>query len=233
MTQEQVRFYRYPQEKALEKFLAILYPHLPISNGVYNRIRAPVNLPSRHCLFAATFPLDSPSLPEIYTILFADRSRHDESQIWTFNSLNTAPTPLSAAQREVMNAHVAASIIFLKNIQIPEAPGWPFQPTLKYACVHERMAAELLHIGDARDAVTRRTKWNLWVVDTSAVAGISKGMKPLPDGFSLGRVPAEQVCMSSEKQHVQVLFGSLVRACFAISCDERRSRINSCPRSKL
>jgi hypothetical protein len=47
MEQDQVQFYRYAQEKALAVFLPILHPHLPISNGVYNRIKAPVNLPSR------------------------------------------------------------------------------------------------------------------------------------------------------------------------------------------
>lgn len=193
MAQDQVELYRYSQEAALATFLPILKPHLPISNGIYNRIRSPVNLPSRHCLFAATFPPSASSTPENYTIIFADRSRHAESQIWIFNPLQTIPGPLSLAQRQVLNAHVTASILFLKNISIPEAPGWPFHPHLKFSCVHEKLVAELVPIGEAKDAVRRNTIWNLWVVDTSSVSSLSKTTKALPEGYSIGRVPADQI----------------------------------------
>lgn len=193
MAQDQLQFFRYSQESALATFLPILKPHLPISNGIYNRIRSPVNLPSRHCLFAATFPPNVSPTPEHYTILFADRSRHAESQIWMFNPLQTIPGPLTPAQKQLLNTHVTASILFLKDVSIPEAPGWPFHPHLKFSCVHENIVAELVSIGHAKDAVRRNTVWNLWVVDTSSVTSLSETTKPLPDRYSIGRVPADQI----------------------------------------
>lgn len=85
------KFYAHPQSNALSAFLPLLKPHLPISNPLYVRLQAPHNTPSRHCLFAATFPPQTSDktieVPEVYTILFADRSRHSESQIWLFNPL--------------------------------------------------------------------------------------------------------------------------------------------------
>jgi ribosomal protein S18 acetylase RimI-like enzyme len=108
--------------------------------------------------------------------------------------MNMISGPLSQDQRELMSAHVRASVLFLKHISIPEAPGWPFQPDLKYSCVHEKIAVELLAIGVANDALSRHTIWNLWVVDTSSVTtSISKPLEPLPEGYSICRVPANQI----------------------------------------
>lgn len=191
MAQDSVQFYRYSQEAALAVFLPLLEPHFPISNGTYNRIRSPVNLPSRHCLFAATFPPDTAYIPNDYTVLFADRSRHDESQIWMFNPLNNSPVPLSHPQKELLNTHVLASILFLKDISIPEAPGWPFKSILKFSCIHQNLANEFVAIGEAKDAIPRHTEWNLWVIQTQSIDSIST--RPLPDNYSIGRVPASQI----------------------------------------
>ena len=126
MAEESLRFYIHPQSEALSTLLPILKPHLPFSNGLYNRMRAPHNLPSRHCLFAATFA--PPSAPgstanprEDYTILFADRSRHSESQIWIFNPLITKPSPLSAAQQSLLAAHLTTTILFLRETKNPRS----------------------------------------------------------------------------------------------------------------
>lgn len=187
-----IQFYSHPQDGALATFLPILHPHLPISNPLYNRLLAPHNLPSRHCIFAATFPPNAtPEIPEVYTILFADRSRHLESQIWIFNPLITLPTPLSSEHQYLLTQHLETIIHFLKGVQIPEAPGWPFSPVLKFGCLHETIGSALLSIGNAKDAVPRCTTWNSWFVDTSAVSKREK--RTLPDGFQVSRVPDDQL----------------------------------------
>jgi GNAT superfamily N-acetyltransferase len=54
--------------------------------------------------------------------------------------------------------------------------------------VHEKLAAALLAVGGARDAVPRMTRWNLWLTKTTIVP-----QRALPEGFSIGRVPADQI----------------------------------------
>src|SRR6266536_1208646 len=161
MAKVSVQFYRYPQEMALSTFPPILHSHLPHSNPLYNRILAPHNTPPRHCLFAATFPPDSSTQPpETYTIIFSDRSRHSESQIWTFNPLITHSS-LSPTQEELLTEHMQACVLFLKNTHIPEAPGWPFSPLLKYACLHSHMYSSLVKLTQPKDAMPYMTEWNL------------------------------------------------------------------------
>ncbi|KAH7321491.1 hypothetical protein BKA65DRAFT_512293 [Rhexocercosporidium sp. MPI-PUGE-AT-0058] len=193
MEESPIRFYAHPQETALAEFLPLLHPHLPNSNPLFNRLIAPHNTLSRHCIFAATFPpnMETTQIPEAYTILFADRSRHLESQIWIFNSLVMLPSPLSAINQELLEKHLEATIQYLKGIQIPEAPGWPFSPILKFACLHETIASTLISIGIAKGAIRRQTIWNLWFVKTSLVSELER--QALPEGFSLTRVPDEQV----------------------------------------
>ncbi|KAE8444411.1 hypothetical protein EG329_000611 [Mollisiaceae sp. DMI_Dod_QoI] len=190
--EEPVRYFRWPQDQALETFLTILHPHLPYSNPLYNRMKAPHNVPTRHCLFAATFAPGTTTVPQIYTIIFADRSRHEESQIWVFNSIATSK-PLSTSQQEILRVHTNAAIYFLKGLAIPEAPRWPFSPILKFACLHEHMTSALLGIGDARDAVPRQTHWNLWLVKTSTISSLPEAKKTLPEGFTVTRVPDDQL----------------------------------------
>ncbi|KAH6715246.1 hypothetical protein BKA61DRAFT_349092 [Leptodontidium sp. MPI-SDFR-AT-0119] len=193
MEETPIQFHAHPQETALKVFLPLLHEHLPTSNPLFNRLIAPHNIPSRHCLFAATFSAntDTAQIPEIYTILFADRSRHLESQIWIYNPLITQPSQLSITNQKILKEHLEATIHFLKDIQIPEAPGWPFSPILKFACLHEMIASTLLSIGNAKAAVRRQTIWNLWFVETLPVSKLEK--KVLLEGFSLTRVPDEQL----------------------------------------
>jgi GNAT superfamily N-acetyltransferase len=191
MVEHQVQFFLHPQETAISSFLPVLFPYLPHSNPLYNRLSAPHNLPSRHCIFAATFP-PSTSPPETYTIIFADRSRHLESQIWIFNPLITHPS-LSTIQEQELKAHLEASIYFLKNTAIFEAPGWPFSPILKYACLHEHISSALVSIGEAKDALPRITRWNLWILSTSNVSSSSREGRGLPKGFTVAQVPEDQL----------------------------------------
>ncbi|KAF8859598.1 hypothetical protein BDZ45DRAFT_714006 [Acephala macrosclerotiorum] len=187
------QFFRWTQEDALQVFPPILHPHLPYSNPLYNRMKAPHNVPSRHCLFAATFPSGTTTIPEIYTIVFADRSRHQESQIWTFNSLNATTEPMSASEKSTLITHVEATIHFVKEISIPEAPGWPFSPILKFACQHEHWTSTLQEIGKARDAVPRQTHWNEWLMKTSTISSLPPARKTLPEGYTVTRVPDDQL----------------------------------------
>lgn len=153
-----LRFYPYPQDLAVTTFLPILEPYLPFSNPLFNRLQAPHNIPSRHCLwvpvfpaisfncyfedgtlkwllestwtaptyqtnnrFAATFSPPTPDVPvpEVYTILFADRSRHSESQIWVFNPL-VKTSVLLPEDQEILGNHVIEMLKFLKGCEIPE-----------------------------------------------------------------------------------------------------------------
>ncbi|KAF4625801.1 hypothetical protein G7Y89_g12365 [Cudoniella acicularis] len=203
------QFYRYSQETAVSVFLPILQPYLPHSNSLFNRITAPHNLPSRHCFFGATFspPLPilssdpgtgTPPLPEIWTIVFADRSRHAESQIWMFNPLITNSNPLTSEEQNLLSLHTKATVQFLKNTPIPEAPGWPFKPILKFGCLHERITASLTKLCEPTGACPYVTHWRLWNVSTSAISSNSqmegqRERRTLPEGYSIARVPDDQI----------------------------------------
>jgi len=196
MVEDNPRFYVYPQTDAISTFLPILEPYLPFSNSLYNRIRAPHNLPSRHCLFAATFPPSTvgskPEVAENYTILFADRSRHSESQIWIFNPFIAEPSPLSTTHQVLLTSHLTAAILYLKGTKIPEAPGWPFSPILRFASLHEYFTSTLQRIAE-NNAFVRATYWNSWIISTFAVSLTSKKRRALPEGFTAARVPEDQL----------------------------------------
>jgi GNAT superfamily N-acetyltransferase len=99
----------------------------------------------------------------------------------------------STAQKETLYAHLEASIYFFKNTPVPEAPGWPFSPILKYGCVHEYIGSTLSSIGEAKDAVTRISRWNQWIVPTSNTSSSSKERRALPGGYIVARVPEDQL----------------------------------------
>ncbi|KAH6684325.1 hypothetical protein B0J14DRAFT_9788 [Halenospora varia] len=198
-------FYRYAQNTALAVFLPILTPYLPYSNCIYNRASAPQNHSSRHCLFASTIPLPSthpqnddstpstPSTPENFTMLFTDRSRHNESQIWIFNPLIEVERPLTNEENQLLLAHVKAAILFIKNTEIPEAPGWPFDPILRFSTIHERIAGVIHELCDPSDAIPRETKWNHWNVSTKDFDSNCERRRPLPPGYTVTRLPDDQI----------------------------------------
>lgn len=191
------QFYVHEQSAALQTFLPLLHHHLPYSNPLYNRLRAPHNIASRLCIFAATFPPPSPestpSVSEVYTILFADRSRYEESQIWIFNPIITHSAPLSQPQQDALTSHLVSVILFLKGISIPEALGWPFSPLLRFACLHEAFTRTLENITRPRDAMPYITRWNTWIISTLASSSSVRESRQLPDGFKVGRVLEDQL----------------------------------------
>ena len=50
-----------------------------------------------------------------------------------------------------------------------------------------------MKIAEERDACPYITKWNVWLISTSAVAALPKERRPLPAGFTVDRVPEEQL----------------------------------------
>ncbi|KAL3425676.1 acetyltransferase [Phlyctema vagabunda] len=191
---DQLRFYAYGQESALPIFLPLLQPYLPLSNPLYNRLKAPQNIPSRKCVFAATFSPSQPPPSSLgdHTILFSDRSRHSESQIWVFNAIISKPDPPSEHDNALVDTHVQAMISFLKTTEVPEAPGWPFDPCIKFSCFSERLAKPLLAYAYAKDAVTRTTEWNFWVIPTQSKNNLQH-KNSLPEGYTISRVPPDQL----------------------------------------
>lgn len=212
---DQIQFYPYAQSEALDLLLPILKSHLPFSNPLYNRIQAPHNTPSRHCLFAATFPprAGTVAASEPFTILFADRSRHEESQIWLYNSLvktyaESSPEAtihaydsLSPTPQSVLRAHALSAVLFLKRTEIPAAPGWPFHPYLRFANLHPFVHIPLMDVAKEWDALPYMTSWNFWLASTSVSALVganSRGKEvelvdssqeiALPEGFAFARV---------------------------------------------
>jgi hypothetical protein len=190
---ESIQFYAYPQALALELLLPVLRTQLPISNPIYNRFQAPHNTPDRHCLFAATFPPNSQLVPEIYTIVFSDRSRRNETQIWVFNSLTNPiyPDPLSPAQTKLLQTHVSSLLTFLKNTIIPEAPGHPFDPSLFMGCFHSRITSALVSLPSndpSRPLVTYNTPWNHFIISTRTPSLLQSGPVPPPEPFTVTRV---------------------------------------------
>ncbi|PQE12048.1 hypothetical protein CJF31_00000214 [Rutstroemia sp. NJR-2017a BVV2] len=195
---ETIQFYSYPQALALELLLPILRLQLPISNPIYNRFQAPHNTPDRHCLFAATFPPNSQPIPEIYTIVFSDRSRRNETQIWAFNSLSNPiyRDPLSPAQTKLLQIHVSSLLTFLKNTVIPEAPGHPFDPTLFLGCFHSRITSTLVSLPSrdpSRPLISYNSAWNHFIVPTKTPSLLESGPIPPPEPFTVTRVLASHL----------------------------------------
>ncbi|KAF7927451.1 uncharacterized protein EAE98_005833 [Botrytis deweyae] len=196
---EELKFYIHPQETISETLIPSLYEHLPYSNPIYSRMLAPHNTPSRHCLFAATFPPHSP-IPELYTILFSDRSRKTESQIWVFNPLITPSyaQPLSNEHASLLSTHLKHALVFLKNTEIPQAPGFPFDPILKFACLHEVITNSLTSLSSQTSTSTStsisaplipyHTRWNLYLIRTAPTP--NHPALPPPVSLTTSRVPA-------------------------------------------
>ncbi|KFY09039.1 hypothetical protein V492_05681 [Pseudogymnoascus sp. VKM F-4246] len=192
-----IAFHRWPQDLAQTVLISILREYLPHSNPIYNRILAPHNAPSRHCLFAATFPpSDSPNPSSTPTILFADRSRHTEGQIWLFNPLIALPS-LSDSQSLILHAHAKAVFAFFRNTPVPDAPGWPFLPLLKFACIHTYLADALAGIANPFNSVQRDTNWTHFNIP---LAGPHSS--PLPEGFKIAPVPTEQLRLVIETSEI-------------------------------
>ncbi|TGO57313.1 hypothetical protein BCON_0067g00350 [Botryotinia convoluta] len=197
---DELEFYIHPQETIPETLIPSLYKHFPYSNPIYSRMLAPHNTPSRHCLFAATFPPYTP-IPKFYTILFSDRSRKNESQIWVFNPLITPSyaQPLSNEHASLLSTHLKLALVFLKNTDIPQAPGFPFNPILKFACLHEIITNSLTFLSSQTSISTPtsaplipyHTHWNLYLIRTAPSPNLPA--PPPPASLTTSRVPASHI----------------------------------------
>ncbi|TGO26856.1 hypothetical protein BPAE_0052g00470 [Botrytis paeoniae] len=197
---EELKFYIHPQETISETLIPCLYEHLPYSNPIYSRMLAPHNTPSRHCLFAATFPPHAP-IPDLYTIIFSDRSRKNESQIWVFNPLITPSyeQPLSNEHASLLSTHLKLALVFLKNTDIPDAPGLPFDPILKFACLHEVITNSLTSLSSQTSTSTPisaplipyHTHWNLYLIPTAPSPNLTPPQPPA--SLITSRVPASHL----------------------------------------
>lgn len=175
-------FHRWPQNLAQTELIEVLMPYLPHSNPILNRILAPQNTSARHCLFGATFPPGVKRTPSTFTILFADRSRHHEAQIWLFNPLSTK-SKLESAESDLLRGHIASTINFLRSTPIPEAPGWPFQPLLKFGCLPTLVADAVVSLAGRYHAVKHDTNWTHYLI-------------PLQQKSSLPTLPAAITAVS-------------------------------------
>lgn len=186
-----VAFHHYSQSSALEKFLPRLQEQLPHSDPIYNRLRAPHNTPERHCVFAATTPDGVTQWPDNYSALFADRSRHHESQVWMFNALTTRSGPLRDDMRALIDAHVSAAVTFIRSLNIPEAPGWPFDPVIRFACLVDELGEAMLRFAGSYGAVARMSNWQYWAIDCRTIA--QDALPNLPNAYTVARVPEDQL----------------------------------------
>jgi GNAT superfamily N-acetyltransferase len=195
-------FYKWTQPQAQTLLIQILSVFLPHSNPLYNRIIAPENTPFRHCLFLATFP---PPLPcdshtqmceNPFTIVFADLSRHAESQIWVFNPLCQFPSP-SASDLTTVRTHALALLYFLRDVEIKEAPGWPFPKLLRFACVPTLFADAIAEVASPYAAVKHDTNWGHYHIPLDVPGGAESDQfaqsGELPEGYSFGRVVEDQI----------------------------------------
>lgn len=201
---EPATFEAWPESRALQIFPRILAHFLPLSNPLYNRIIAPQNA-GRHCLYSASFPVSAASeFAEIvddavrthktvpsFTILFADRSRHAESQVWVFNPLVAQKSPLTREQSEGLRADVRAMLFHIKAMEILEAPGWPFSPICRFGCLHEVLTAAVLDVAKEYNETPRSSSWNGYII--SLASPTISSPPALPAGFELGLVPEDQL----------------------------------------
>ncbi|KAK9360808.1 hypothetical protein V1504DRAFT_126885 [Lipomyces starkeyi] len=173
-----VAFHKYAQSTASKTFIPLLTTHLPHSNALYNRMQAHHNTPDRQCLYAGSFsPSSSP--PDIYTIIFADRSRHGEAQIWVFNPLIclrplgdlSAPSGLTESQQIVLMDHMRSLLYFLRDTEIPDAPGWPFSPVLRFGGLHSTLSDCL----EPFAPIVKISRWHHYVIPVTSSLQDSDG----------------------------------------------------------
>jgi len=64
---------------------------------------------------------------------------------------------------------------------------------LKFSCLHDYITQAVTELTLGRDALARSTRWNLWTISTAEVASKAKARRPLPEGYTLGTVPKDQL----------------------------------------
>ncbi|KAK9311685.1 hypothetical protein V1522DRAFT_411474 [Lipomyces starkeyi] len=186
----EVTFY---EHSTIDTLLRVLKPHLPQAAPLCHRLQSGLNTSDRHVLFAASFPPSSPPSvadpAKVFTVLFSDRSRKSEAQVWIYNSLCQGvpfplpepfpPTtssiqsaaedgfafqnPLSTFERAVLKRHLTSLLQFLHTHRIPSAPGWPFDSVVRLACTHHIISSALSEIVP----FNRKTDWLKYIFSAS------------------------------------------------------------------
>lgn len=187
-----VKFHIWPQDIAQIHLITLLATALPNSIPVYNRILAPHNTPSQHCLFASSIPPStiSCSLPETWTVIFSDRSRSNEAQIWLYNHTIAEGKAQTSQQKRFVQQHVTSAFHFIKNAHIPSAPGWPFSPFIRFDRTQTEVADALVALCTPHRAVEWDTNWTRYNIPLSSVPPVPS----LPDGLRyVSPVPESQL----------------------------------------
>lgn len=175
-----VQFYQWTQHDAVAQLPRVLEQHLPYSNALYNRIIAPQNTPERRCVFAATFAVTD-AVPETFTVFFSDRNRKSESQVWVYNSLQSTPYP----DKDVLRAHTLSLLRFIQSLEIPDAPGWPFDSILRFAMLHDCVYNAMEDF--IKPGLKYSSVWKAYMIKLDV-------SRPAPlEGFTLCRVPDDQL----------------------------------------
>ena len=175
-----INFYIWPQNLAQTSLITILKTALLNSAPIYNRILAPHNTPTQHCLFAASIPSSGNScyLPELYTVIFADRS-HNEAQIWLHSSHLAEGKPMTANLKHQIQQHASSAFHFVRNGKIPESPGWPFSPNILFYRTQTEVADALRNLLNPYQAVEWDTNWGRFNIPLSHLPAVPT----LPDGL--------------------------------------------------
>lgn len=84
-------------------------------------------------------------------------------------------------------------LLFLRDVQIPSAPGSPFSPICRFACLHSRLADALTTVAEPFAAKTYETRWNYYFISLSSPQLLELETVLPPEGFELGNVPEAQL----------------------------------------
>ncbi|KAL1991586.1 hypothetical protein VTN49DRAFT_4894 [Thermomyces lanuginosus] len=196
-----VEFHEHQDPASILQFLR---GYLPSSLHIYQRIQAPQNTPERHTLLLATFAPDfAPgSSNSLATVCFADRSRHNESQVWVFNPLcvqATQPEDLSQEEYGLLAQHLRQLLRTIKWIGDSYATAkqkplnYPFIPFLKLASVPELLTTILLRDVLRDVPPLSYSMWDQLLFSTEEVKRRGILSKGLPEGYEWGTVPREEI----------------------------------------
>lgn len=184
-----IDFYRWPQNLAQTSLITILKTALPNSAPIYNRILASHNTPTQHCLFAASIPPTTITcyFPELYTVVFADRS-HNEAQISLQSSHLAEGKPMTPELKHQIQQHVSSAFHLIKNIKLPESPGWPFSPYILFYRTQTEVADTLRDLLGPHQAVEWDTNWGRFNIPLSTLPAVPtlpdrlRYVSPVPEG---------------------------------------------------
>jgi GNAT superfamily N-acetyltransferase len=84
------------------------------------------------------------------------------------------------------------AVLFLRDTAIPDAPGWPFSPELRMACLHSALATPLAALARGHSALTHFTEWDSYASRLDALPAVCPAV---PELWAFGEVPEDQVAL--------------------------------------